>query len=358
MNVTTMSRQDRVLAAIAGSPTDRVPLDINMNAFVETRLHGELGTTTHRQLLERLNVDIVDLRGVVDPVYRGPKPLSQELGNGVRQNIWGWRQKVMQTATGPEDSYVEFVLADATLVDDLERHTWPSPDWFDFTDFTDRLHEWDDFAIMASGVSVFQHPTFLRGIDNLLMDMAIRPEMAEYLMDRYTEFYLTYYDRMLTAAGGRIDILRVADDVGMQNALLLSPAMFDQFIAPRLSRFVELAHHHGAKLMFHSCGAIRPLIESIIALGVDILDPLQAAADDMEPEGLATDFGNRICLHGGICTQHLLPQGTADQVQQEAWRRRDIHAGSRYILAPCHVLQTDVPTANILALADAAVLRP
>ncbi len=207
---------------------------------------------------------------------------------------------------------------------------------------------------MASGASVFQHPTFLRGIDPLLMDMALQPEMAHWLMDRFTDFYLDFFNRMLSAARGRIDILRAADDLGTQRGLFFSPAMFRTFIKPRLKKLIDMTHSHGVKFLFHSCGAIRPLIADLIEIGVDILDPLQAAADGMEPQVLKDTYGDRICLHGGICTQYLLPKSTPDEVRAEVRRCVEIlGAGGGYILAPCHVLQTDVPTENILAMSDA-----
>jgi len=348
--------KERVLTAIARGKPDRVPLDIQTNSAVLSRLHRELGTRDHRELLRRLGSDVVDIRGLVDPVYRGPVPASRDLGGGVRENYWGWRQKLMPTATGPEDSFVEFVLAGATSIEDFERHSWPEVDWFDFSDMAPRLDEWQDLAVMASGPSVFQHPTFLRGIDNLLMDMALRPKMAHWLMDRFTSFYVEYFDRMLNAAEGKIDILRIADDLGTQQGLFISPAMFRAFLKPRIQRLVDMAHHHGLKVMFHSCGAVRPLVEDLIEIGVDILDPLQAAAKGMDPRELKDAYGNRICLHGGICTQHLLPHGTPAEVRAEVRRRLEIFgAGGGYILAPCHVLQTDVPTENVLAMAEAAI---
>lgn len=350
------SSKERVLAAVQRGQPDRVPLDFLGNPWVWERLHRELGTATHRQLLERLRSDIVDLRGVADPIYAGPVPPSRELGDGVRENFWGWRQKVVQSATGPEDCFVEFVLAPAASIDDYLQHRWPQPDWFDFADFAARLEPWQDFGVMASGASVFQHPTFLRGIDNLLMDMAVQPEMAHWLIDRFTDFYLGFFDRMFTAARGRIDILRTADDLGTQRGLFFSPDMFRTFIKPRLKKLVDMTHSHGVKFLFHSCGAIRPLIEDLIEIGVDILDPLQAAAVGMEPQILKDAFGSRLCLHGGICTQYLLPRGTPDEVRDEVRRRLEILGrGGGYILAPCHVLQTDVPTANILAMSDAGV---
>lgn len=348
--------KERVLTAVNLGEPDRVPMDFLPNPWVAQRLQRDWGTTTHRELLERLHSDIVDLRGVVDPVYRGPIPLARELGDGVRENLWGWRQKVVPSATGPEDCFVQFVLAEAESIDDLERHRWPDVDWFDFADFAPRLDAWGDLAVMASGVSVFQHPTFLRGIDNLLMDMALRPEMAHWLMDRFTDFYLAFFDRMLTAARGRIDIVRAADDLGTQRGLFFSPEMFRTFIKPRLQKLIDMTHSHGVKFLFHSCGAILPLIEDLIEIGVDILDPLQAAAAGMDPEVLKDKYGSRLCLHGGICTQYLLPTGTPDEVRAEVRRRvKILGTGGGYILAPCHVLQTDVPTENILAMANAVI---
>jgi uroporphyrinogen decarboxylase len=348
-----MNSKERVLTSINHAEPDRVPMDFHGNAGVLERLRRDLGTTTHRELLTRLRSDIVDLRGTVDPVYRGPVPLSRDLGEDVRENFWGWRQRAVQTETGVEDCFVDFILSGANSIEEFERHRWPSPDWFDFSDFAGRLDEWRDFAVMATGPSVFQHVTFLRGMEPLLCDMASEPEMANWLMDRFLNYYLEFFDRMFTAAPGKVDIMRVADDMGTQLGLLLSPEMFRAFIQPRLRKLVDMAHCHGVKVMFHSCGAIRPLIEAIIETGVDILDPLQAAATGMDPAALKADYGTRLCLHGGICTQHVLNNGSVDEVRRVVQNRLEILSpGGGYILAPCHILQTDVPTANILAMSD------
>lgn len=348
-----MTSKERVLAAVALQVPDRLPMDFHGNPWVLARLSADLGTATHRELLARLHSDIVDLRGTVDPVYRGPVPFSRQISPTIKESFWGWRQETTQTAYGPEESYTDFPLASATSADDLRRYRWPDPDWFDFGDFAERLEPWKDFAVMATGVSVWQHPSFLRGIENLLVDFLAEPEMAEFILDRFTEFYLGYFDRMLDAAGGRIDILRQADDLGTQQALLFSPELFRRYFKPRIARFADLAHSHGAKFMFHSCGAIVPLIDDLIEAGVDILDPLQALAEGMDPAVLKRDFGGRICLHGGVDTQYLLPKGSPDQVRAEVRRRAVILGeGGGFILAPCHVLQLDVPTANVLAMGE------
>ena len=349
-----MNSKQRVLEAVARRTPDRIPVDFNANPGTLARLMADLNVATHRELLDRLHVDIVDLRGVVDPIYRGAVPKEQDLGDGVKENWLGWRTRRMETATGPEDAACEFIFAEAQSVEEMADWRWFHVDWFDFSDFAERLEPWSDLAVMASGASVFQHPAFLRGSDNLLADMALRPELAEYLIDRHTDFYVEFFDRMFTAAPGKVDLLRIADDLGMQDRLLLSPAMFDRFIAPRLDKIIRMAHGHGVKIMFHTCGAVVPLIDRLIELEVDVLDPIQVRAKDMDPVEIKQRFGSRICLHGAIDTQYLLPRGTAEEVADEVRRMIDTMGPDGYIISPCHVLQTDVPTANVLALYDTA----
>jgi uroporphyrinogen decarboxylase len=348
-----MTSKERVLAAAAGQTPDRIPVDFSANPATLRRLMSESNASDYADLLSGLNVDIVDLRGVVDPVYCGPGPQTVSRPDGVVENLWGMRTKTMETATGPEECYCDFVLAECTSVDELASHRWPEPDWFDFTDFGDRLKTWSDLAIMASGPSVWQHPTFLRGIENMLTDLIAAPEIAEFLMDRFTDFYVEYFDRMLDCSDGKIDILRIADDLAMQDRLMISPDHFDKFFAPRLKKLIDMAHSHSVKVMYHSCGAVAPLIEKLIDLGVDILDPIQVTAAGMDPSYLKSAFGNRLCLHGAIDTQHLLPTGSPQDVTAAAGKMIDELGPNGYIMSPSHVLQTDVPTGNIRALYEA-----
>lgn len=349
-----MNSRERVLATLARERTDRPPVDIHGSDFAFARIATDLGANSRRELLLALGSDIVDIRGTVDPVYRGPVPFSREIEPGLKESFWGWRQRRTEAACGPEESYVDFPLASASTIGELASHRWPEPDWFDFAGFGERLEDWGDFAILASGASVWQHPSFLRGLDSMMMDMLADPGMVEFMIGKFADFYLGYFRKMLEAAGGRIDILRQADDLGTQRALLFSPELFRRYIKPRIAQLADLAHEFGAAFMFHSCGAIRPLIPDLIEAGVDILDPLQALAEGMEPEGLKRDFGDALILHGGIDTQYLLPRGGAGDVEAETRRLVGILGrGGGYIVAPCHVLQSDVPTANALAIRNA-----
>ncbi|MGD8113876.1 MAG: uroporphyrinogen decarboxylase family protein [Sphaerochaetaceae bacterium] len=347
-----MSEQkERVLAAIHRDVPDRVPLDFSANAGVQEMLYRKLPVSDYYEMLCYFHSDIFDMRGVIDPQYNGSKPFKTRHPDGIFENYWGMKTRIMNTATGPEESYCEFPLADFTDIEQFERYSWPCVDDFDFSTISSRLKRWKEFAIMASGVSIFQHPTFLRGLDNLLVDFLINPEIADYIMDKFTDFYLAYYDRLLSAADGQITILRIADDLGMQDRLLISPEIFSRFFIHRLEKFADMAHSHGVYVMNHSCGSIVPFIPKLIDIGVDILDPIQITAKGMDPVILKEQFGNDICFHGGVDTQYLLPEGSPEEVRKQVGILVDtLGCNGGYILSPSHILQTDVPLENIEAL--------
>jgi uroporphyrinogen decarboxylase len=346
-----MNSKERVLSAINLEVPDRVPMDFSANEGTLNKIYNHLRVNSHKELLETLHVDILDMRGVIDPVYQGPVPEKNDIGNGIIQNYWGWRQKTMQTATGPEEMFVDFIFKNVNNIKEMEKHHWPEIDWFDFSDIAERLKSWQNFAIMVSGPSIFQHPSFLRGLDNLLIDMMVNQEIAHYLMNKFTDFYVKYFDKLITATGNQVEILRIADDLGMQNGPLISEKVFNDFFVPKLIKIIDMAHSHGVKVMFHSCGSIINFIDRIIEIGIDILDPIQVRAKGMDPMYLKKNYNDKICFHGSIDTQYTLPVGSAEEVEKEVKKMIEILGeNGGFILAPSHVLQTDVPLNNIEAL--------
>jgi uroporphyrinogen decarboxylase len=188
-------------------------------------------------------------------------------------------------------------------------------------------------------------------MENVMLDMIERPEMAHFLFRKFTDFYSEDIARALEATSGGFDIYCEWSDYGTQRALLMSVPMFQEFVAPYLKRLVDLCHSAGVKFMAHSCGAIRPLIPDLIALGVDVLDPIQVAAEGMEPAGLKRDFGGKIAFHGGICTQRTLPFGTPQDVREAVLDRvATLGAGGGYIIASSHDISADTPPENIVAM--------
>jgi uroporphyrinogen decarboxylase len=353
-----MTSRERILAAINHERPDKIPCDYHGMEACNRALFAHCQVADYPALMDKLGYDMIDIRGIVDPDWVAPFPKVRELGGGEFQDWLGFRKKRMQTAYGEITEHSDFVWKNAQTIDDLadsDAFTFPRLEWFDFGTMSARLDPFAGRAVMASGPSVFQHPTLVRGLDNVLCDLHESPGFVHYISKRYTDFYLAFHDRMLTACAGKIDILRCADDFGTQQALLIKPGFFREFFKPRLRQLVDLAHSHGVKFMFHSCGSIRPLIRDLIEIGVDILDPIQPMAVDMNLADLKAEFGAEICFHGSVCTQSTLPDGTPEDVRREVFSRLELFRGEGgFILAPAHIVQPDVPVGNIIALYDAA----
>ncbi len=349
-----MESRERVLNTVRGERPDRVPCDFHASQVVVDKLCARLKVSSFRGLMEGLGTDMVDIRGMVDPEWTGPVPKFIRLSDGVTQDWLGHRRKIQSTVFGDVPEHCGYIWRDAGSVEEIKTidvFKFPEPSWFDFSPMRAGLKQYSGYAVMASGASVFQHPTLIRGLDTFLCDLYSEPEIAQFIISRYTDFYLAYFDLMFSTLPGMIDILRIADDFGMQDRPLLSPELFRLYFKHRIAALCAMAHSHGVFVMFHSCGAVRDFIPDLIDAGVDILDPLQPRAAGMELSALKRDFGGQICFHGSIDTQETLPRGTPHDVADEARDRLslfDKEAG--FIIAPAHSVQPDVPVENIEAL--------
>jgi len=344
-----MNSRERVLTALAHQQPDRVPVDIGATPEVWAKILLHFGTEDREVVLRRLGVDLRRVR------RRYAGPALPRYPDGSWDDVYGIRLKNVEYEAGTYNEVAEYVLDGAETPAEIAAHRWPSADWFDFSGIAEACRQLEGYAIVAAGPGVFQRVTWLRRMELVLLDMALRPEMAETLMARLTDFHEAYYARYLEAGEGRIDILYVTDDYGWQKGLLMSPQTWRAFIAGNLKRIVDVAHAYGAKLMLHSCGSVRDLIPDLIAVGVDCLDPVQTQARGMAPAELKAAYGDQISFHGAVDTQTTLPFGTPDDVRREVQERIAVMgAGGGYILAPTHNIQPDTPIENVLALYEAA----
>ncbi len=355
-----MTSKERVAITLEHREPDRVPMHMNATSWVVEKLKQALNIQTDKELLDRLHIDTFDTRGIdihggVMPRYIGPEhgSLNSEWKGNILA-IWGVEEKVIETKSGKMHSQVHFPLREASTIEELETYLWPDPDWFCYADLKERLEPWKDRSIIATGCSVWQHPSFVRGLDSLLIDLVMNQQFANFFFDKFTDFYREFYRRIFQHAADYVDTMALADDFGMQTGLMISPQLFEQYMVPRLLTFVELAHSYGIKMVLHSDGNIRSIIPKLIEIGVDVLDPLQPEAKNMDPASIKREFGNDIVLRGGISAQNTLAYGTKQDVADEVKRTLDnLAPGGGYILSPGHpVLQDDVPVENIITMYD------
>ncbi len=338
-----LSPRERVLAAARREKPDRVPCDFWAEPPTWERLFQWMGYRERDRLLKELEVDIRHLDVPTLP--------DHEVAPGLFQNMWGERYVYQSTPWGPIRHDTRGALADAQSFDELESFSWPSPDDLDYSGLAEQARRWSEYALLYGFADVWQRPALVRGWEQMFVDMVERPDWAHYLSRKFTDFYKEDYARAAEATRGRIDLYLLISDLGSQTGPLISRAIFQEFVAPYLREMIDWIHALGGLVLFHSCGSIYPLIEDLIALGVDVLDPIQPVGPFMAPESLKTQFGDRLAFHGGIDMQRLLPFGEPSQVAAEVRRYCTVLGeGGGYILAPAHLFQPDVPPENIFAM--------
>lgn len=343
-----MNSKERVRLVMEHKKADRTPVAFEAISSVTEKLMKHYGLTSYEQLLEKYEIDII----TAAPRYIGPKlkEYVNAQGNRVRQNYWGFEETEHETAVDTYWTTTYFPLNEVKTVEDVEKASFPNPDWFDYSAITEVCEKYPDKAIILGHEGPFQFVTFLMEMDRFFMLMVDEPEAAQRILDRMVEFELEYYRRIFEAGHGKVDILRVHDDYGTQISMLFSVEMWRKFFKENTRKLVELAHSYGAFYQQHSCGAVGKIIPDLIECGVDALEPLQKVTG-LEPEVLAEKYAGKITFHGGIDTQGLLPFGTPEQVRRETEKYMDVLGRNGcYILMASQAFEGDVPIENIEAI--------
>ena len=353
-----MKSKQRVLTVIDHREPDRVPLGYGAWREISEALCEYLSVDptcdwSHWQvypeaLLQRLHVDL----RIVRATYIGPP--AQTFEDGSYLDMWGIHQS--------KDNYpIGNPLAHATTVADVFGYTFPDPDALDYEHYAARCEKFEDYAVCGGDWSPFFTMALeLMGTEQFLVALRTMPEVAHALLQRTADYFYETTRRMFEAAqrpdgSSWLDIFFMGDDYGTQRGPFVSHRDFDTFIAPHLKRLYGLAKRHGLKVMHHSCGSVRKLLPDLIALGVDVLDPVQVRAAGMGAAGLKRDFGDRVTFHGSIDTQQTLPTGSPTDVRAEVLDRlQHLAPGGGFILSGSQDYISDIPLENIVAIYDTA----
>jgi uroporphyrinogen decarboxylase len=366
----TMTGRERLQAALCHREPDRVPFDIGgsyatgINTQAYQALKAYLGlrspTCVASQRSDIAQVeDSVRARLGIDtyPLLPGvPDGSVVQLSSHSYRDEWG---VVRRRAHGGHYYVAAAPLAAATLPD-LKTYPWPDPDdpgWVrGLVEEAQRVRRETEFALMLSLPVGFGHQSqFLRGYEGWLIDCAADPRFAAALMDRVLDVQMQVVHHLLAAVGELVDVVLYADDMGFQDRPIMSPGMFRSLIKPRQKRFLQFVKARTqAKVLYHTCGAVLPLIPDFIEAGVDVLNPVQVTAAGMDPARLKREFGRDLAFWGGVDTQHLLPHGTPTGIRCAVEALIDtLGAGGGYVLSAANNIQADTPPAHIVAMAAA-----
>lgn len=345
-----MNSRERMLAAINRQPVDRIPTDIWATGEVWAKLHAHFGESA--DLDQALHID--GFAGAA-PEYIGPALPPGPAGESV--NFWGIRTRRVPHEGGVYDEQSFYPLAQAGTIDDLDAYAWPQADWFDYSGMrAQALEGRKTRAVQCGYMAPFYYHNQLRGLEQSLIDPLVDPEFTHCLVGRVSDFFYAYHRRMFEACAGLIDVAQVTDDLGSQTGPLISLELYREFYAPHHQRFIDLCHEFGIKVFHHDDGSCRPFLPLLVDMGIDILNPVQWTCPGMDMNELKAAFGDRVCFHGAVENQRILPFGTPAEVRAEVRHCIDALAadGTGYILAPCHNLQVNTPVENIIAMYDEA----
>jgi uroporphyrinogen decarboxylase len=289
--------------------------------------------------------------------------------------VEGWKEEVLPDGSSKDEwglvrikpangSYfmTHFPLAGEKTIEDLEKYPWPDPDnperFNGLQEEASFLKTTTDFAL----ITMFPRPfvslsQFLRGYTDWFTDLILNREFIETLMEKILEIDLKIGKRLLEEVGNYVDLVFVHDDLATTDSLMMSPQVYREIIKPRHKRIFDLIKTMTrAKIIYHCDGAVYPLINDFIEIGVDVLNPVQVSAKGVDTDTLKRDFGHRLSFWGGIDTSYVLPKGSVQEVKEEVHKRfHHLAKGGGYIVAPVHNILDEVPPENVVAMYREAV---
>lgn len=205
-------------------------------------------------------------------------------------------------------------------------------------------------AIIVHHRAAFMWSAYLVGLDDLLLYFATDPEFVHDLMDKVLEANIAMVRRAIRAGA---DVVFLGDDYAHNDAPMMSPAHFREFIFPRLRRMVEAIHEEGALCVKHSDGNLWPILDMIVETGTDAINPLEPVAG-MDMGRAKKEYGDRVCLIGNIDCGELLSHGTVEQVEEAVCRCiADGAEGGGFILSSSNSIHSSVKPENYLAMVHA-----
>jgi uroporphyrinogen decarboxylase len=359
-----MSGRERTLRAlgkIEGLP-DRVPFQFDLCRSLTEELGRRLGMAPqyahsyYEDLTYRISANAIrtalgsDCIVVGGTVARGFTPLPA--GSGVLIDEFGMGMR-------PTELYMEVVkcpLAEVDSETELAAYSLPdprAPGRFEAARMDIQRFGKDFFVIGDAELSLFELAWHLVGMEKYLIDFSLEKAWIEKLNDMI-EQWTTALALQLVSLG--VDAIWLGEDLGTQTSMLISPDMWRERLKPRHARIIaQLKKANPALLVaFHSDGAVAPLIDDFIELGVDIYNPVQPNVPGSEAQELQDRYGGRIAFFGGIDQQRLLPEGNPEAIRREVASRARIMGGrGGYLMAPAHIIQADVSPETVLCLCDA-----
>ena len=342
-----MTSKQRVHAVLKRESVDRVPIFMWFHPETAVRLGEHLEIPPHR-VSEAMGDDVRQTWVANNHAMEG---IVHENEGDTHTDRWG----VEWVKVGPFNQISHYPLKDATEAE-IRRTDYPYEHTDELLANMDRILPLADRYFIGCDVSpcLFEMVCRLRGMEEATVDLLANPDLADSMLADAEAFAITI--SRMACDRFPLDWLWTGDDVGGQLAMVMSPDCWREKIGQRLQRIFDVGKSRRLWVAYHTCGAVRPIIPDLIEMGLQVLNPIQCNCPGMEPAELKKDFGKDLAFMGGVDTQGVLPEGTADDVRLETERLLEVMTsdGGGYILAASHTVPPEAPLENIFAMYDAA----
>jgi len=351
-----MKHRDRVTAALDHKLTDRPPFQATFCPEFADRLRKEFHLPArqtephHRQWY---GYDLEILTGQ-DILQAGVGWFTNYyLKNVPYTDDWGvkWRVDEYKTpmGTGIYTNIEKNPLKDNGI--EVRNYKAPDPNNPDLYYHVEKLiREFRNeyYIIGRVHCTIFESAWALRGMDTLMLDFYLNPEIAEQILDITYKYHLEVSKNM---AGRGVDMIWLGDDVGGQSGLMIDPDLWRRLFKPKMAKIIceVKAIKPDIKIAYHSDGCVYDIITDIIDIGIDVLNPIQI--ESMNPDFLQKKYGDKICFFGGVGVQSTLPRGTEEDIKNEvSLLKKTLGKNGNWICAPTHHVQLDTPMKNFFTL--------
>ena len=337
-----MKNRDRVLTALQHGTPDHIPYHVTFTDAAKRKMADYLGD---RGFIAKLGNCFAVRRGTQDEWLR---PLRDDVWLEVRRSIWRDEFGVEWDRTVDKD--IGTVCNQRVTPENFKDYEWPDPhDPRRYVHLQETIDgQRDGFVLVFHGWSLFERAWTLVGMERLLEAMVEDRPFAHSLFDRLLTFNLELIDEICRY---EVDAVRLGDDWGHQRGLIMGPALWREYIAPRFREMCHAVKSRGKYVFLHSCGSVQELFPDLIAFGVDVFHPFQPEV--MDVYDMKHRYGDDLCFYGGISTQKTLPYGTVQETKDEVRHLLDV-VGERggFFAAPAHDIPGDAKPENVAAMIE------
>ncbi|MHB1347706.1 MAG: uroporphyrinogen decarboxylase family protein [Candidatus Humimicrobiaceae bacterium] len=319
-------------------------------------IKDELNNTIyyHPKILEYFNVDFREL-------HINKIPPLKIYDDGSWENELGIKMKL--SPSGETANFISHPLKEADI-DDVKNYQWPEPYQKErikgLKTEAENLYKNSEFAISAykaTLLGIFDCAWTMKSMEKFFIDLVFNKKLANTLLDKILEFNFGIYDLFLKEIGQYVNCVEFNDDFGSQSNLMISPEQYREFIKPRHKTMVEMFKKNApnAKILIHSCGSIHDIISDFIEIGIDILNPVQPLAANMDTYQLKKEFGKDLCFQGGIDLQVAM-RGSFEDIEKEVKERiKSLAPDGGYVLSSANNIASDIPVENVFKLFELAI---